>query len=136
MTDDASLRRFQQRLRAMAPAVRRHVQPALVKGAEEIADMAEALAPEDTGDLKTSIMVTAPGGTTPPYSHPGGSRKIDELEAAVTVGSTDVRYAHLVEYGTAKAPAQPFFWISVRSTRKRVTGRIKRAISKAIKDTR
>jgi HK97 gp10 family phage protein len=57
----------------------------------------------------------------------------NELEAIVTVGNTDVRYPHLVEYGTSDTPAQPFFWPGFRLTRKRAANRIKRAISTAVK---
>jgi HK97 gp10 family phage protein len=136
MADDASLRRFQARMNAIPKAVRVAVRPALVKGAEEIASAARTLAPIDTGALKESIAVTGPGETLPPYSQPGGRRVLQENEAAVTVGNTDVRYPHLVEYGTAEAPAQPFFWPAFRSTRKRAADRVKRAIGKAIREAK
>lgn len=135
-SEAAALAKFQRRMRAIPEAARRAVGPALVKGAQEIADLAEALAPEDTGDLKNSIMVTGPGGRTPPYSQPGGSAVMTEMQAAVTVGSSDVRYPHLVEYGTEHAPAQPFFWPAFRARRKRATDRVKRAIRAAIKGTK
>jgi HK97 gp10 family phage protein len=133
MADDGGLSRFQKRMRAIPVAVREAVQPALVKSADEVADMQRQLAPEDTGDLKESITVTPPGQATPPYSQPGGSRVASELEAIVTAGNKDVRYAHLVEHGTTKAHAQPFFWPGFRLTRKRAANRIKRAISTAVK---
>lgn len=132
--DDASLRRFQARMNAIPKAVREAVKPALAKGAEEIAAAARTLAPEDSGDLRKSIAVTGPGQRTPPYSHPGGSRMVAENEAAVTAGNSEVRYAHLVEYGTEKAPAQSFFWPAFRSMRKRAASRVKRAMSKAVKE--
>lgn len=88
----------------------------------------------DTGDLVDSIEVTGPGGTTPAYSQPGGSRIANELEAIVTVGNHAVRYPHLVEYGTALAPAQPFFWPSVRSLQKRINNRINRTARKAVRE--
>jgi HK97 gp10 family phage protein len=59
---------------------------------------------------------------------------VPEGAAAVTAGNSDVRYAHLVEFGTTKAPAQPFFWPAFRSQRKRAETRIKRALSKAVKE--
>ena len=42
----------------------------------------------------------------------------------------------MVEYGTTQDPAQPFFWVSYRLKRKRLAGRIKRALRKAIRETR
>ena len=131
---DGGLKRFQQRMRAIPDAVREGVKPALVTSANEMAGAMKALAPEDEGDLKESIQVTGPGQKTPPYSQPGGSTTIPENAAAVTAGNTDVRYPHLVEYGTTDTQAQPFFWPTVRSYQKRSTNRIKRAISKSIKE--
>ncbi|PJN95958.1 hypothetical protein CNY89_05420 [Amaricoccus sp. HAR-UPW-R2A-40] len=138
MAQDGGLARFQARMKALPEAVREAVKPALVKGAEEIAALqrSAAEASRDTGDLIDSIAVTGPGGTTPPYSQPGGSKTVGELEAVVTAGNSKVRYAHLVEHGTKKAEAQPFFWPGFRLGRKRATARIKRAISKAVKDSR
>lgn len=136
MEYDGGLSRFQRRMRAIPKAARAAVQPALVKGAEEIAASARRLAPVDEGDLRDSIVATKPGEATPRYSQPGGSRVLQENQAAVTAGNTDVRYAHLVEYGTTQAPAQPYFWPAYRLLRKRAANRVKRAIGKAIRDTR
>lgn len=135
-SDDESLRRFRRRMAAIPPAVRLAVMPALVKGADEIATVARILAPVDSGDLRDSIAVTGPMQATPPYSQPGGSRVLEQNEAAVTVGNSDVRYPHLVEYGTSDTDPQPFFWLAFRSARKRAANRVKRAMSKAIKETR
>ncbi len=133
---DGGLAKFQRRMRSIPKAARKAVEPALVLGGYEIAEAMEALAPEDTGDLVGSIEVTLPGRSTPAYSMPGGSHVVPSNQVAVTAGNTDVRYAHLVEYGTAQAPAQPFFWPGFRLARKRAEGRIKRAISKAIREAR
>lgn len=136
MADDGGLSRFEQRMNAIPKAVRKAVIPAVVKGADELADGMRSLAESsrDTGALIDSITVTQPGQRTPPYSQPGGSYQVKETEAVITVGNSDVRYPHLVEYGTKKAPAQPFFWPTVRTRGKRARDRIKRAIRKAIKD--
>lgn len=136
MSDDGGLRRFQARMRAIPKAVREAVQPALVKSADETADLMRRMAEgsRDTGALIESITVTGPGQTTPPYSQPGGSYTVQESEAVITAGNSEVRYPHLVEHGTTKAPAQPFFWPGFRLGRKRAAARIKRAMSKAIRD--
>ncbi|WP_343039066.1 HK97-gp10 family putative phage morphogenesis protein [Propylenella binzhouense] len=128
------LARLEKRLAAIPEAAKEAVKPALIKSAEELADRMKRLAPVDEGDLRDSIAVTPPGGTTPPYSQPGGSRVAGELEALVTAGNSEVRYAHLVEYGTANAPAQAYFWPSYRLNKKRITGRIKRAVGKAVRE--
>lgn len=140
MASDGGLSSFQKRMRAIPQAARNAVQPALVKSAEEIAALQRALAPDDPAtsapDLKSSIAVTGPGQTTPPYSQPGGSMVVPENAAAITAGNTDVRYPHLQEFGTSHHAAQPFFWPGFRMGRKRALNRIKRAIGKAIKEAK
>lgn len=126
--------RLQARMDAIPQAVRDAVKPVVVASAEELAARMRSIAPEDEGDLKDSIEVTGPGETTPPYSQPGGSKFVGDLSAVVTVGNDAVRYAHLLEYGTANAPSQAFFWPSVRLNKKKIERRIKRAISKAVKE--
>ncbi len=134
MAKSAQLLRLERRLNAIPKAVRAAVAPALVKSGEELAGAMEHLAPKDTGALAASVAVTPPGATSPAYSQPGGSRTAGELEVLVTAGNEDVRYAHLVEYGTSAAEAQPFFWPSFRLLKKRITNRIKRSVRKAVKD--
>lgn len=135
MAYSAQVSRLMRRLEAIPDAIKQDMQPAVVKSADELADVQRRLAEtsRDTGALIESIEVTMPGATTPPYSQPGGSRTAHELEAIVTVGDHVVRYPHLVEYGTAHAPAQPFFWPAVRSLQKRINNRLNRAARKAIR---
>lgn len=136
MVYSPQLKRVLAKIEAIPEAMRQDMQPVVVKSAEQVAglmrDLAEAS--RDTGDLIDSIEVTKPGGTTPAYSQPGGSRTAHELEAIVTVGDHAVRYPHLVEYGTAQAPAQPFFWPAVRTLRNLINNRLKRAGSKAARN--
>jgi len=127
---------LQCRLNAIPRAVRTAVAKETVKAAEQMATQMRSLAPEDTGDLIASIAVTKGGRQTPPYSQPGGSLVVPENAAAITVGSDKVRYPHLVEYGTSKAEAQPFFWPVVRLGNKKARAKIKRAITKAIKESK
>lgn len=129
-----SWRRFEAALGEIPEAVEREARAALLKGGQELQEGMELLAPEDTGDLKNSIHVTGPNSQTPPYSQPGGSRTTGPLEIAVTAGNSEVRYTHLVEYGTKHSAEQPFFWPVVRSLRKRVMGRINRAIKKGVRE--
>lgn len=130
----AGIKSFQRKMKTMPEAVRKALAPATAKGADEIADMAQRLAPKDEGDLAGSIVATHGGQATPPYSQPGGAYLVPEGASVVTAGNSDVRYPHLQEYGTRKHAAQPFFWPAYRMLRKRSANRIKRAMSKAIKD--
>lgn len=138
MANDGGLRSFQRRMVAIPEEVRAALKPTLLKSGEELKATMRHLAEHsrDTGALIDSITVTGPGETTPPYSQPGGSKVVPENAVAVTVGNSDVRYAHLVEYGTTKTQAQPFFWPAFRLHRTKITRRIKRAISKAVKDSK
>jgi HK97 gp10 family phage protein len=128
------LARLQERLDAIPKSVREAVQPALVKSGAELVATMRQLAPEDTGALKDSIVATLPGDRTPPYSQPGGARIVGDTEVVVTAGNSGVRYPHLVEYGTAEAAAQPFFWTAFRLLKRRMENRIKRAVGKAVRD--
>jgi HK97 gp10 family phage protein len=128
------VQRLKRRMMALPKAVREAASRATLEGAEELAKSMRNLAPVDTGDLRDSIVVTPGGRTTPPYSQPGGSSTVGENSAVVTAGNTDVRYPHLVEYGTKDAAAQPFFWPAVRSKRKKIAARVKRAVSKAARE--
>lgn len=130
----AQLDRLKRRLEAIPANVKEAVRPALQKSADELADRMRSLAPVDQGDLRDSIAVTLGPGRTPPYSQPGGSKELLENAAAVTVGNSAVRYPHLVEYGTNKAPAQPYFWPAYRLLRRKLQNRLKRRISKAVRD--
>lgn len=138
MANDGGLSKFQRRMAAIPKAVREAAQPALERQAKAIVKTMKHLAEDlrDTGALIDSIAVTGPGESTPPYSQPGGSTVVPEGVVAVTVGNKDVRYAHLVEYGTTKAPAQPFFWPAVRLHKKKATAAIKRAIGKAVREAK
>jgi hypothetical protein len=133
MPKSAQLQRLNRRMAAIPKAVREAIAPSLIASGNELAGTMRQVAPKDTGALAESIAVTPPGQATPAYSQPGGSRVADELEVLVTAGNADVRYPHLVEYGTADAPAQPFFWFSYRLHKGKITRRTKRSISKAVR---
>jgi HK97 gp10 family phage protein len=126
--------RLSRKLAAIPKAVKEAVVPALAKSGVELSSTMRLLAPVDSGDLRDSIHVTFPRETTPPYSQPGGSTTARENQVLVTVGNDQVRYPHLVEYGTADTKASPFFWTAYRLKKKRLANRIKRAISKAVKE--
>ena len=133
MANDGGISRLKRRMAAIPDEVKKAVQPTLNRQANDMAKSMRSLVPVDEGDLKESIAVTPTGQQTPSYSQPGGSMAVPENAVAITVGNTDVRYGHLVEYGTTKAHAQPFFWPSVRLHRKKAQQAAKRAIGRAVK---
>ncbi len=125
------LEKLRAKLRAMPAEVKAEVEAVLVSSAQEVASTARALAPVDDGELRDSIVVTPPGGSTPLHSSGGGRKAVGELKAVVTAGNGAVRYADNVEFGHGNAAPRPFFWPSYRSKRKRIRSRIARAIGKA-----
>lgn len=130
---DNGLDRMNRRFAAVLRNVRETLPTAILKSAYEVADLQRSLAPIDEGDLRDSIVVTPPGGITPPYSQPGGSRTAGDLEAIVTAGNINVRYPHHVEHGTSKMSARPFFFPGWRLARLRALNRIKRVQRKAVR---
>ncbi len=126
-------RALAKRLEAIPAEIVQEVRPALIKGAHEVQDMIEALAPEDQGDLVGSVAVTGPGATTPAYAEGGGKRTAGPNQALVTVGNEDVRHGHLQEFGTVHHEAQPFLRPGVRIALPKAKRRIIRAINKALK---
>src|SRR5690606_4004446 len=100
-------------------------------GAEEMVKRMRYLAPDDpstpTGDLKSKIVVVNTGVPM--------ARRVQAIDK--NAKGEDV--AMFQEYGTLRGDkgrqqtAQPFFWVSVNSSKKRVRRRIDRAISQAIK---
>ncbi len=137
MTGDGGISRLKARLKAIPDAVKAAASVATLKQANAIADTMRRLAPDDPAtsapDLKSSITVTGPGSATPGYSQPGGAMVVPENAVAITAGNSAVRYPHLVEYGTAKAPAQPFFWPAFRLHQRKATAAIKRGVSTAVR---
>lgn len=127
---------LQRRLAAIPAAVKEAVKPALEKSGAELVETMKHLAPVDTGELRDSITATPAGETTPAYSQGdgGGGEVVPENCVRVTAGNAEVRYPHLVEHGTAEAPAQPFFFPAFRLDRARIQRRITTAINKAARE--
>lgn len=116
MARSSQLDRFNRRMNAIPKAVRKAVEPALDKSADELVALQKQLAPVDQGDLRDSI-----------EKRPGAhdlSRKV----------ATDDFKARWAEHGTTKQAAQPFFWPAYRLLRKRIDNRLKRAIKKAVRE--
>lgn len=129
----AQAERLRRRLNAIPAEIVRQVQAAVIASADDLAQVARALAPKDTGKLAESITVTPPGAETPAYAEGGGRRTAGENQALVTVGNPEVRYGHFAEFGTVKEEAHPFLRPAERLTRDKNRRRIARAIGRAIK---
>ncbi|MDO1560419.1 HK97 gp10 family phage protein [Brevundimonas sp. 2R-24] len=128
--------RLKRRFENMPKAVQRETRQAVEGEANRVADRMRAVVPVEDGDLKESITVTTEGRKTPSYSHPSGSHIVPEGAAEITAGNGKVRYAHMVEYGTKKMQAEPFFWPTVRVERPKVRRNINKAIRKGLQEAK
>lgn len=138
-----------RKMAAMPPAVRSAIKQALAQSADEITDDMKRLAPKKTGKLRSSITQTWGGGKVRYSSLAGtaGEAGDPDLSVRISAGNGEVRYAHLVEFGTAPhlnggmfagsrhpgTSRQPFFFPAYRANRRRVKSRISRATTKAVK---
>jgi len=141
------LDKLKRKLILLPEAAKAAIRPAMEQGANEVVAMMKSLVPVDGGDLRDSIDWT--WGKAPKYAQKIASigSKDGDMTITIYAGNTKVRYAHLVEFGTAAhvngglfagtmnpgAKSQPFFYVSWRANRKRVKSRITRAITKSAK---
>jgi hypothetical protein len=146
------LDRLRRKIKQLPIEARAAMKVALQTSAEELVAMQRRLVPVSSGKLQRSIDWTTNPSQVPAYAafQGGGGAKAkaeNGLVAIVYAGNTEVRYAHLVEFGAAPhtaggmfegaehpgAPAQPFFFVSYRALRKRAQRRIAAASRQAAK---
>lgn len=139
----SSLRR--KLTKAIPAAARRRAIIALEKSADEIVALMKRLAPKDEGSLADSIGWTwgaiPKGAIALTQSEPIGK---DRLRITIYAGSEktitknargiEFQNAFLQEFGTQDMPANPYFFPSWRALRKRASSRIKREITKGVKE--
>ncbi|WP_181178051.1 HK97 gp10 family phage protein [Mesorhizobium sp. B2-6-6] len=130
MARDNGLADFQRRLAAIPKAVRAGVKPALDTSANELVTVQRALAPRDHGTLQASIQWADTGELSRQVTAGG-----ETTTRPARDGQGEYDYALGVEFGTRQTPAQPYFYSGYRLVRKRLRARIKRAISKSVKDS-
>jgi HK97 gp10 family phage protein len=125
-----SIDEFRRRLARVPKAVRREVNTALEKNADEWVKMARRMAPKDPKDgtpLHDSIRH---------YQSDTGGQIVRAGGETTTKPSAGGPYDYAIgqEFGTQDMPASPFFWPSYRLLKKRFNSRRKRALNKAFKD--
>lgn len=84
------------------------------------------------GALRESINYTF--GEAPKGSVTIASAKVGQIRVVIYAGNKEAFYARWVEHGTRQWSGKPFFFISYRDMKRKVKGRLTRAIRKAIKD--
>ena len=133
-----------RKLRSMDDEIEKDVQGAALKGAQEVAAMAANLAPKNPqtpSDYAGSI-----------NAQPVTSLSANQFNSAIGAGRIKVRKGQdlrtngvaaagvfakfvwrFIEYGTVNNPPHPHMGVSYRALRKRIQGRMSRAIGKAVK---
>lgn len=118
--------------KAIPAQVKRAIEPAIDQGANEMIVRMKHLAPKEDGDLQNSIRKEAGDRPLSVKVTAGGPLTTKPVRHSEKGNAPEYDYALGQEFGTEDMPAQPFFWPSVNSTKKRVKRRIDRAIRKAI----
>lgn len=140
-----------KRIQAIKKLSHQVLRDTIEASASDLVGAQRNLSPVDEGDLKQSIVYTM-GDQNPPkyaaFKDKQNHQKGDpSLAAIITAGNTNVRYAHLVEFGTAPhlnggvfagaqhpgTSPQPFFFPPYRARKKKIKNGVARAVNKAIK---
>lgn len=127
ITDDQSrpqrrAKNFVERMGRIPDRVKKRINAANEKSAEELAAMMVRLAPKDQGDLIRSI------------------RYYEVVEASgvvwrVAAGDERAYYARFVEFGNGLVPAQSFFYPAYRALRRLIKRRQLTAFRQGMKDS-
>lgn len=143
------LDRLRRKLREIPKQAQVEIAKAMEEGAEEIVAMARSLVAVDEGTLRDSIGWTwgeAPQGSIVLGRVKGRrGRSSSNMRITIFAGNREAFYARWREFGTAPhvnaglypgtqhpgTPARPFFFVAYRANRKRVRGRVSRAVGKA-----
>lgn len=145
---DALRRRFDRLPAEVFDEVAKSVEDSAI----EVTQAQKRLAPKRTGKLAASIEYTLEGNPPKHAAFRGGQRggARGGIAATITAGNSSVRYAALVEFGTAPhvagglfagadhpgARAQPFFFPAYRALRRRVKARVSRSFSRGVKKSK
>lgn len=132
MARDPKLAALQRRIGRLPAVARKIIAKGLDEAASDIVETAKKFAPIDDGALQASIRSRHGKHELSRVIEAGG----EATEREVRKGA-DVTYDYAVaqELGTADAPAQPFFYPAWRLGKKRARGKVRRAVTKAAKDT-
>lgn len=123
-------RRLAAKLNALPGAARKEIDAALAAWATEMVGMAQNLVPYRTGELYESIGWTRGKAPADAFVVATG-RATGDIQVTVFAGSEAAYYARWVEFGTERSPAQPYFFVSYRTTRRRGRLRVSRAVNRA-----
>ena len=144
------LERLRRKLRRLPDAARAEIAKAMEQSAAEIVALAKSLVPVDSGDLRDSIGWTwgdAPQGSITLGTVRQSGSGAGNMVITVYAGNSEAFYARWVEFGTSPhtnegmfagshnpgTPARPYFYPAYRALRRRVRGRVTRAVNRSAK---
>ncbi|MFQ6553397.1 HK97-gp10 family putative phage morphogenesis protein [Aestuariibius insulae] len=128
------LDKLNRRWKAIPERVRIELRSAMENAADAIVEDMYDLAPQDTGDLAGSIGWTwgqPPAGAMTVTQVASGDD--DDLRIRIYAGGGEAFYALFQEFGTVDMPANPFFYPTWRTWRRRVRSRISAAMRRGIR---
>lgn len=111
------LERIARNMAQLTDEIRDRVSAAIKDEAEQVADIARQACPVKTGSLKRSIRVEA------------GELG---LTAEIVAGGREAPHAHLVEFGTRRAPEHPYMYPALEQRKEAIVAAVDRAIGDAI----
>ncbi|MCZ7451037.1 HK97 gp10 family phage protein [Agrobacterium rhizogenes] len=148
MTKIRNLDRLKRKLVQLPAVAKDRIRVAMERQADRIVAMMKSLVPVDDGTLRDSIGWT--WGKAPKGSMVLAKVKAtasDDMTLTIYAGNSEAFYARWVEFGTARhenggmfagtqhpgTTAQPFFYVSWRSNKRRAVRAVRRATRQAIK---
>jgi len=115
-------------LRRSVPAVQDALRDELAKAGDHFVAKASTFVPRDTGDLAASIKWEWTQNTVADQS-----RSPAIVVMAGDEDGGDAEHVRHVEFGTEFSRKQPFFFPAYRLERRKIKGRLTRAMTKALK---
>lgn len=135
MVGFSNKKRLSRKLAAIPVEVRRALRAQNKANAAELVQTIKGFAPDgETGELAGSVGARDISNSRKISQRvtAGGAATTKPVRNSEKGGGPDYDYALAQEYGTEKAPAQPFFWPAWRLKRRRFKSRMTRAAKKAI----
>lgn len=124
--------RAKERFRALPRPVRKATNEALDTSADELVAAIKRRVPKDQGDLAETVRKERGRAANKKAGIEAGTDA--DLTVRVLEGDRKNFQGPWLEHGTSKMPAQPHFWPTWRSMKRRLVGRVRRAQLKAVRD--
>lgn len=134
MTKILNLAKLDKKLKRLPTVAKEFIRAEMGKVADQVVEMMKRLVPVEDGVLRDSIGWTwgkAPKGAG--IVAKVKSKMGDDLTITIYAGSVEAYYARWQEFGTQDQPAQPYFYVSWRASRKDAVRQVRKASRLAAK---